>query len=154
MIKLKYDCKLGTEDLYIVLKNEVLEINPENSEDDKSLYKKLKNCSQEELKDYILTMNDECLCDLLLDYFSSKVLSDNDFLNNVEIFDVTNIKLVRDLKPHLVETSMKAKEVMRVLDITRPTLCAYVKKGLIKIDSEVNGQYKYNRESVYKLREK
>lgn len=151
MIKLKYDCKLGTEDLYIGLKNEILEIN---TDDDKSLYKELKNCSEEELKDYIVTMDDNCFCDLLLDYFSSKVLADNDFINNVEIFDVKNIKIVRDLKPRLVETSMKAREVMRVLDITRPTLCAYVKKGLIKIDSEVNGQYKYNRESVYKLKEK
>ena len=49
---------------------------------------------------------------------------------------------------------MRAKEVMKILQITRPTLCAYVKKGLIKIDSEINGQYKYTRESVYKLMEK
>ena len=52
------------------------------------------------------------------------------------------------------EKYMRAKEVMKILQITRPTLCAYVKKGLIKIDSEINGQYKYNRESVYKLMEK
>ena len=99
-------------------------------------------------------MSDDCLCELLLKYFSSKVLADNDFLNNVEIFDITNVKVVRDLKRHLEENSMKARDVMRVLNITRPTLCAYVKKGLIKIDSEINGQYKYNRESVYKLMEK
>ena len=49
---------------------------------------------------------------------------------------------------------MRAKEVMKILQITRPTLCKYVKQGLIKIDSEINGQYKYNRESVYKLMEK
>ena len=154
MIKLKYDCKLGTEDLYIALKNQVSEISSENINSDKSLYKELKNYSQEELKKFILEISDDSLCELLLEYFSSSVLADNDFLNNVELFDVTNIKIVRDLKPHLVETSMKAKEVMRVLDITRPTLCSYVKKGLIKIDSQINGQYKYNRESVYKLREK
>lgn len=46
---------------------------------------------------------------------------------------------------------MKAKEVMKILDITRPTLCKYVKQGLIKIDSVINGQYRYNEESVLKL---
>ena len=46
---------------------------------------------------------------------------------------------------------MKAKEVMAVLQITRPTLCKYVKQGLIKVDAEINGQYRYNEESVYAL---
>lgn len=46
---------------------------------------------------------------------------------------------------------MKAKEVMAILQITRPTLCKYVKQGLIKADSCINGQYRYNRESVYAL---
>ena len=31
---------------------------------------------------------------------------------------------------------MKAKEVMQILNITRPTLCKYVKQGLIKVDRE------------------
>ena len=44
---------------------------------------------------------------------------------------------------------MKAKEVMRILNITRPTLCKYVKQGLIKIDSVINGQYRYNKDSVF-----
>ena len=39
MIKLKYDCKLGTEDLYIVLKNQVSEISSEDVSSDKPLYK-------------------------------------------------------------------------------------------------------------------
>lgn len=46
---------------------------------------------------------------------------------------------------------MKAKEVLEVLRITRPTLCKYVKQGLIKVDSCINGQYRYNKESVYAL---
>lgn len=46
---------------------------------------------------------------------------------------------------------MKAKEVLEKLNITRPTLTKYVKEGLIKIDSEVNGQYNYNEDSVNKL---
>ena len=46
---------------------------------------------------------------------------------------------------------MKAKEVMKTLSISRQTLCNYVKQGLIKIDSTINGKYRYNKESVYKL---
>ena len=46
---------------------------------------------------------------------------------------------------------MRAKEVLKILRITRPTLCKYVKQGIIKVDSVVNGQYRYNAESVYKV---
>ena len=46
---------------------------------------------------------------------------------------------------------MKAKEVLSLLGITRPTLTKYVKTGLVKVDSEVNGQYNYNEESVRAL---
>ena len=46
---------------------------------------------------------------------------------------------------------MKAKEVLTVLNITRPTLCKYVKQGLIKVDAVINGQYRYNKESVEAL---
>lgn len=46
---------------------------------------------------------------------------------------------------------MKAKDVMRVLQISRATLYRYVKAGTIKVDCEINGQYRYNAESVYSL---
>ncbi len=46
---------------------------------------------------------------------------------------------------------MKAKEVLQKLNITRPTLTKYVKDGLIKVDSKINGQYHYNEESVNNL---
>lgn len=46
---------------------------------------------------------------------------------------------------------MKAKEVLKTLNITRPTLSKYVKEGLITVDSVVNGQYNYNAESVNAL---
>ena len=46
---------------------------------------------------------------------------------------------------------MKAKEVMQLLEISRPTLSRYVKQGLVKVDSIINGKYRYNRESVEKL---
>ena len=46
---------------------------------------------------------------------------------------------------------MRAKEVMEVLNISRTTLYRYVKQGLIKVDACINGQYRYNKESVYSL---
>lgn len=47
---------------------------------------------------------------------------------------------------------MKAKEVLKTLNITRPTLTSYVKKGLIKVtQSSENGKYDYDEESVYAL---
>ena len=51
--------------------------------------------------------------------------------------------------------SLKAAEVMSMLDISRPTLCHYVKKGLITVDSNYTGkQYRYNKESVLALLKK
>lgn len=44
---------------------------------------------------------------------------------------------------------MKAKDVLKILGITRPTLCKYVKDGTIKILAQHNGQYVYDEESVY-----
>jgi predicted site-specific integrase-resolvase len=46
---------------------------------------------------------------------------------------------------------MRAKEVMKTLGICRRTLARYVKSGLIKIDITVNGQHRYNADSVYAL---
>lgn len=51
--------------------------------------------------------------------------------------------------------SLKAAEVMTLLNISRPTLCHYVKKGLITVDSNYTGkQYRYNKESVLALLKK
>lgn len=48
--------------------------------------------------------------------------------------------------------SLKAAEVMSMLNISRPTLCHYVKRGLITIDSNYTGkQYRYNKDSVLAL---
>ena len=46
---------------------------------------------------------------------------------------------------------MRAKEVLSVLGICRRTLARYVKSGQVKIDITINGQHRYNAESVYKL---
>lgn len=44
---------------------------------------------------------------------------------------------------------MKAKEVLNILNITRPTLCRYVKIGLLHTVLKPNGQYEYCDEDVY-----
>ena len=46
---------------------------------------------------------------------------------------------------------MKSKKVLNILKITRPTLCSYVKRDIIKVKEQVNGHYDYDEESVYKL---
>ena len=46
---------------------------------------------------------------------------------------------------------MKSKEVLKLLGVTRVTLCKYVKEGTIKVDSVNNGRYVYNDESVYRF---
>lgn len=44
---------------------------------------------------------------------------------------------------------MKAKEVLNLLRITRPTLTKYVKEGVIKVENLPNGRYEYDEGSVY-----
>lgn len=46
---------------------------------------------------------------------------------------------------------MKAKDVMKVLKISRSTLYRYTKTGKIKIACIINGKYRYSAESVFAL---
>jgi len=46
---------------------------------------------------------------------------------------------------------MKAKDVLRILHITRPTLSKYVKSGIIKVSKLPSGQYDYDEKSVFDL---
>ena len=46
---------------------------------------------------------------------------------------------------------MKAKEVLHVLQISRPTLARYVKDGKLKVTLKGNGQYDYDVDSVYRM---
>lgn len=46
---------------------------------------------------------------------------------------------------------MKSKEVLELLQITRPTLTKYVKTGVIKTNTLPNGRYDYDKDSVYKI---
>lgn len=44
---------------------------------------------------------------------------------------------------------MKANKVLKILNITRPTLVKYVKDGTIRTTTLPNGTYNYNDEDVY-----
>lgn len=73
--------------------------------------------------------------------------------------EITNLRLALEdeatTNPIEREESLKANEVMALLNISRPTLCHYVKRGLIKIDTNYTGkQYRYNKESVLALMKK
>lgn len=46
---------------------------------------------------------------------------------------------------------MKSKEVLELLQITRPTLTKYVKEGVIKTNTLPNGRYDYDENSVFKI---
>lgn len=46
---------------------------------------------------------------------------------------------------------MKAKEVLKILKITRPTLCKYVKQNKISVNVLPNGYYDYDEDSVLKM---
>lgn len=46
---------------------------------------------------------------------------------------------------------MKSNEVLRILQITRPTLTTYVKKGLIRVNVMKSGRYDYDEASVYEF---
>lgn len=64
----------------------------------------------------------------------------------------TEAEKVNFIRLMMSTESLKAGEVMQILNITRQTLCHYVKRGLIKIDTNyTGGQYRYNRDSVMAL---
>ena len=49
---------------------------------------------------------------------------------------------------------MFAKDVLRILKVSRPTLTKYVKTGTIRIHVMSNAHYDYNEENVYKFLKK
>lgn len=46
---------------------------------------------------------------------------------------------------------MTAKDTLKVLHITRPTLCKYVKSGMISVTKLPNNRYDYDEDSVYRF---
>ena len=143
MIRFIFDLKIGTgEDFYLVSKNERIDQDIE--------LENFSSMNQEELAKY-LTDSLDMTHDYVEEFFSDSLIHDRSFIDKVDILDISNVRIKKIGKPSARSSSMKAAEVMKLLDITRPTLCKYVKEGKIKTDSCVNGQYRYNKESVYAL---
>ena len=145
MIRFVFDLKIGTgEDFYLVSKNERIDQDIE--------LENFSSMNQEELVKYLTDLFDcDMLCDHIEDFFSDTLIHNLSFIDKVDILDISNVRIKKIGKPSARSSSMKAAEVMKLLDITRPTLCKYVKEGKIKTDACVNGQYRYNKESVYAL---
>ena len=145
MIRFIFDLKIGTgEDFYLVSKNERIDQDTE--------LENFSNMNQEELSKYLLDLLDyDMTHDYVEDFFSDSLIHDKSFIDKVDILDISNVRIKKIGKLSARSSSMKAAEVMKLLDITRPTLCKYVKEGKIKTDACVNGQYRYNKESVYAL---
>ena len=148
MIRFIFDLKIGTgEDFYLVSKNERIEHDVDEDE-----WEEFSNMNQEELARYVTELFDcDMICDHIEDFFSDALIHDKSFIDKVDILDISNVRIKKLGKSSKKSSSMKAAEVMKLLDITRPTLCKYVKEGKIKTDACVNGQYRYNKESVYAL---
>ena len=145
MIRFIFDLKIGTgEDFYLVSKNERIDKDVE--------LENFSSMNQEELAKYLLDLLDyDMTHDYIEEFFSDSLIHDRSFIDKVDILDISNVRIKKIGKPSARSSSMKAAEVMKLLDITRPTLCKYVKEGKIKTDACVNGQYRYNKESVYAL---
>ena len=146
MIRFIFDLKIGTgEDFYLVSKNERIDKDVEEEE-----LENFFSMNQEELAKYLTDLLD-MTHDYVEDFFSDSLIHDKSFIDKVDILDISNVRIKKICKPSARSSSMKAAEVMKLLGITRPTLCKYVKEGKIKTDACVNGQYRYNKESVYAL---
>ena len=139
MIRFIFDLKIGTgEDFYLVSKNERIEHDVDEDE-----WEEFSNMSQEELARYVTDLFDcDMICDHIEDFFSDSLIHNKSFIDKVDILDISNVRIKRLDKSSKKSSSMKAAEVMKLLDITRPTLCKYVKEGKIKTDACVNGQYR------------
>ena len=148
MIRFIFDLKIGTgEDFYLVSKNERIDQDVEEEE-----LENFFSMNQEELARYLTDVLDyDMTHDYIEEFFSDSLIHDKSFIDKVDILDISNVRIKKICKPSARSSSMKAAEVMKLLDITRPTLCKYVKEGKIKTDACVNGQYRYNKESVYAL---
>ena len=143
MIRFIFDLKIGTgEDFYLVSKNERIDQDIE--------FENFSSMNQEELARYLLDSLD-MTHDYIEDFFSDSLIHNKSFIDKVDILDISNVRIKKIGKSSNRSSSMKAAEVMKLLGITRPTLCKYVKEGKIKTDACVNGQYRYNKESVYAL---
>lgn len=46
---------------------------------------------------------------------------------------------------------MKAKEVLKLLNVSRQSLTRYIALGYLEVSKLPNGQYDYNEESIFKF---
>ena len=75
-----------------------------------------------------------------------------DVFDNAVLYFKTRDKIYAAIEQQYADVkSLKAKDVMEILDISRRTLSRYVEAGTVLIDSNINGKYRYNKESVFKL---
>ena len=75
-----------------------------------------------------------------------------DIFDNAVLYFKTRDKIYAAIEQQYADVkSLKAKDVMEILDISRRTLSRYVEAGTVLIDSNINGKYRYNKESVFKL---
>ena len=145
MIRFIFDLKIGNrKKINLINKNERIDKDAE--------LENFSNMNQEELVKYLTDILDyDMTHDYIEEFFSYSLIHDRSFIDKVDILDISNVRIKKIGKSSKRSSSMKAAEVMKLLDITRPTLCKYVKEGKIKTDACVNGQYRYNKESVYAL---
>ena len=189
MLKLLYDVKCGFEELYVVKKNqeidltgwidcwnEMLEEFPPIPEEREAGYDNLDSISEEAIynkyKDTPIKLLDDEVFSSVSEIISEEITMEciNTYFRHIckvnlknpicpEILELSSARLVlgdNDAVTHrltypIKSKSLKAKEVMELLGISRQTLSNYVKQGLVKVDSTINGKYKYNKASVLAL---
>lgn len=175
MLQLKYGVKCGWNQLYIVEKDlefdisdlvipsqdtlrQILDWEPDYVPlTEEQFYSKYKDLKNKELIDFLI---DECGIDYYLLYdretyvhtYFAEIFKQEGIYPG--IFEINNAELLlidNDKRNEEQNISLRASEVMSILNITRPTLTSYVKRGLIKIDKIINKQCRYNLKSVYEL---
>lgn len=94
MIKITYDCKIGVPGIALELTNLELEIDKTRDEEN-NLFNLLAGNSEEENIKYIYDIACYQICDLLQYYFSKKMLGNEQFVYDADIFDIKNIKIAQ-----------------------------------------------------------
>ena len=176
MIKLKYDVKCGWNQLYIVEKDLEMDITNLVIPDDDIIAQIVSDDleyvkpTEQEIYDSLKGLSDKQLLDTLINDFGIdySIFSDREYYAHTYfkdyckkenclpgIFEMSNIDVLlvdNDPSSPNYVPPLRASEVMSILNITRQTLTSYVKRGLIKLESNPNGkQYRYNAKSVYSL---
>jgi hypothetical protein len=172
MLNLIYNIKCGFKDLYVKENNVVEDLSSwVDILNDSLLPGEIKFTEEELYEQYhddVETLLDELFygaTDLIWEatmlrysktFFKHICYADPKKAFIPDFCDLTNFRIVLEddvaVNPIEHKESLKASEVMALLNISRPTLCHYVKRGLIKVDTNYTGkQYRYNKDSVLSL---